>query len=165
MLPSIRALICRSHFPRADCSSRSFWACCAPWAPYISPTTDTFDQLRQRSPLLLFCLLAVSSRFHDNPAFAHFAEQQALTHMRNTLYSTEPPKLADLKGSLLYNAWMSRGAPPGHSVSLALQLELPGSLKKLISALALPMQQAKQAFEAYMPSVRTWLSLYCQEIW
>lgn len=143
----------------------TFWLSLAPWAPYIDPVTDTYVLLQQRSRLLLFVILAVTSRFHANAQFAQFAEQQALAHMRATLYSDVPPTLDDLKGSCLYNAWLSRGAPPGHSLSLALQLELPRTLEKLLQSISRPVEEATRAFDELMPSVRTWLCLYAQDLW
>lgn len=143
----------------------SFWIDFAPWAPYISPQTDTFDQLRVRSPLLLFAILAVTSRFKDNPHFSQFTEDRALHLMRGSLYSADPPTLDDLKGTVVFNAWMSRGAPPGHSLSLAFQLDLPRKLDTLIASISLPPDEAAAAFEDLMPSARTWLTLYSQDLW
>lgn len=78
--------------------ARSFWTDFAPWAPYVSPITDTYDQLRQRSPLLLFCILAVTSRFQEDARFSTYCEERALECMRGTLYTPDPPTLDDLKG-------------------------------------------------------------------
>lgn len=36
-----------------------------------------------------------------------------------------PLLLGQLKGVLVYQAWLGKGLPPGHSVGLALQLDLP----------------------------------------
>ncbi|ORY91577.1 hypothetical protein BCR35DRAFT_70699 [Leucosporidium creatinivorum] len=143
----------------------TFWTSMAPWAPYIDPVTDTYQLLRIRSPLLLFCILAITSRFHSNANFTQYCEQQALKHMRNTLYSETLPTLDDLKGTVLYNGWLSRGAPPGHSLTLAAQLELPRTLEKLLSSINKPQNEATKAFDDLMPSVRTWLSLYAQDLW
>ncbi|KAK4699112.1 AdoMet-dependent rRNA methyltransferase SPB1, partial [Phenoliferia sp. Uapishka_3] len=142
-----------------------FWTDFAPWAPYISPTTDTFDALSERSPLLLFCILAVTSRFQENIQFSQFAEDRALELMRGTLYTPDPPTLDDLKGTVVFNAWMSRGAPPGHSLSLAFQLDLPGKLEKLLESISLPPIEAAKVFEELMPFARTWLTLYAQDLW
>ncbi|KAK4057893.1 hypothetical protein OIO90_001112 [Microbotryomycetes sp. JL221] len=143
----------------------TFWTSLAPWAPYMDPNLDTYDLLRVRSPLLLFCILAITSRYHAQPAFAHYCEQQALSHMRATLYSEVPPTLDDCKGTTLYNAWLSRGSPPGHSLTLAAQLELPQSLGKLLSSVNKPSAEATRAFDKFMPLVRVWLTLYCQDLW
>ncbi|KAL8281380.1 hypothetical protein RQP46_006064 [Phenoliferia psychrophenolica] len=142
-----------------------FWTDFAPWAPYISSTTDTYDQLRQRSPLLLFCILAVTSRFQHDARFSAFCEERALDYMRNTLYTPEAPTLDDLKGTIVYNAWMSRGAPPGHSMTLAAQLDLPGKFRTLLASVTLPPTEAAQAFDSLMPAARTWLALYAQDLW
>ncbi|SGY80296.1 BQ5605_C008g05351 [Microbotryum silenes-dioicae] len=153
--------------PMLDRLSRSafdtFWTHMAPWAPYIDPTIDTYDAVRARSPLLLYCILSIATRFHSNAAWSHQCEQQALKYMRATVYSDIPPTLDDLKGTLLYNAWLSRGAPPGHSCTLASQLDLPRSLERLLSMMDKP--DANRAFEQLMPTVRTWLSLYAQDLW
>ncbi|KAK4055569.1 hypothetical protein OIV83_000115 [Microbotryomycetes sp. JL201] len=143
----------------------TFWTSLAPWAPYMDPNLDTYDLLRVRSPLLLFCTLAITSRYHANPAFAQYCEQQALNHMRATLYAETAPTLDDCKGTTLYNAWLSRGSPPGHSLTLAAQLELPQSLGKLLSSVNKPPAEATKAFDEYMPLVRVWLTLYCQDLW
>ena len=137
----------------------------APWAPYIDPVIDTYPLLRIRSPLLLFCILAITSRYHSNARFTQFCEQEALQYMRNTLYSDQLPTLDDLKGTILWNGWLSRGAPPGHSLTLAAQLELPRSLEKLLSSINKPQAEATKAFDDLMPSVRTWLSIYAQDLW
>ncbi|SCV71051.1 BQ2448_3813 [Microbotryum intermedium] len=153
--------------PMLDRLSRSafdtFWTHMAPWAPYIDPTIDTYDAVRARSPLLLYCILSITTRFHSNAAWSHHCERQALKYMRATVYSDIPPTLDDLKGTLLYNAWLSRGAPPGHSCTLASQLDLPRSLERLLSMMDKP--DANRAFEQLMPTVRTWLSLYAQDLW
>lgn len=137
----------------------------APWAPYMDPINDTYHLLRVRSPLLLFCILAITSRFHNSPQFAHFCEAEALRHMRSTLYSDTMPTLDDCKGTALYNGWLSRGSPPGHSMTLAAQLELPKALEKLLSNLEKSPAEATKAFDHLMPGVRTWLSLYAQDLW
>lgn len=137
----------------------------APWAPYMDPVHDTYPGLRVRSPLLLFCILAITSRFHGNPEFAHYCEQEALRHMRATLYAETMPSLDDCKGTALYNGWLSRGSPPGHSMTLAAQLELPKALEKLLSNINKPQAEATKAFDDLMPGVRTWLSLYAQDLW
>ncbi|KAM0788916.1 hypothetical protein ACM66B_002995 [Microbotryomycetes sp. NB124-2] len=143
----------------------TFWTSLAPWAPYMDPNLDTYDLLRVRSPLLLFCTLAITSRYHANPTFAQYCEQQALNHMRATLYAETAPTLDDCKGTTLYNAWLSRGSPPGHSLTLAAQLELPQSLGKLLSSVNKPPAEATKAFDEFMPLVRVWLTLYCQDLW
>jgi len=70
-----------------------------------------------------------------------------------------------LKGILLYSAWLGRGAPPGHSVSLALQLELPKTLERLLASISKPPEEAAIAFDTLMPAVRIWLTLYAQDLW
>lgn len=149
----------------ADFFPCRFFAKCSPWAPCICPTNDTFDLLRTRSPLLMFCILAICSRFQDNTHFTTFCETQSLALIRATLYSLEPPTLDDLKATICYNAWLGRSTPPGHSVSLALSLQVPASLPRLLKSIELPIAQATLAFEELMPQVRAWFSLYSQDLW
>lgn len=142
-----------------------FWSTLAPWAPYMDPELDTYDRLRARSPLLLFCVLAIASRYLNSPHFSQYCESEALRHMRATLYSETPTTLDDCKGTTLYNAWLSRGSPPGHSMTMAAQLELPQKLGKLLAAVNQPPAEATKAFDELMPQVRVWLTLYCQDLW
>ncbi|KAM0745961.1 hypothetical protein T439DRAFT_146000 [Meredithblackwellia eburnea MCA 4105] len=143
----------------------AFWLEFAPYAPYMSPTNDTFSSLLTRSPLLLFAILAVTSRFHSDTRFMKWTEEEALRLMRNTLYNPDPPSLDDLKGTVIFNSWLSRGAPPGHSLSLAFQLDLPRKLEILLDAVPLAPEEGAKVFEELMPSVRTWLTLYTQDLW
>ncbi|GAA5827259.1 hypothetical protein JCM3770_003550, partial [Rhodotorula araucariae] len=69
-----------------------------------------------------------------------------------------------LKGSLVWNAWLGKGAPPGHTVTLALQLDLPRSLERLVAVASEPAAAAA-IFEELMPAARIWLTLYAQDIW
>ncbi|CEQ39484.1 SPOSA6832_01004, partial [Sporobolomyces salmonicolor] len=104
-----------------DLSHHSFWEKYAPLAPYISPVTDTYDELRTRSPLLMHCIVAVASRFQENREFVESNRNDALRMMRETLYAGRHITLDD-----------GRGAPPGHSITLALQLDLPKVLLLLV---------------------------------
>lgn len=85
--------------------------------------------------------------------------------MRETLYAETPATLDDLKALLVYNAWLGRGAPPGHTVTLALQLELPRCLERLLESISQPPERAAQTFEDLMPAARVWLTLYAQDLW
>jgi len=85
--------------------------------------------------------------------------------MRLTLYADVPPTLDDLKGTLVWNAWLSRGAPPGHSCTLASQLDLPRSLARLLASMNKSLAESTKAFAELMPLVRAWLSLYAQDLW
>ncbi|BGP16254.1 hypothetical protein JCM10213_007697 [Rhodosporidiobolus nylandii] len=142
-----------------------FWEMYAPLAPYIDPVHDTLDNLRRRSPLLLHCIVAVASRFHENRDFVDLHRSRALKLMRETLYPEKPLNLDDLKGALVYNAWMGKGAPPGHTVALALQLDLPRSLERLLGSISGPPADAVKAFDEHMPAVRSYLILYAQDLW
>ncbi|GAA5888225.1 hypothetical protein JCM5296_000238 [Sporobolomyces johnsonii] len=142
-----------------------FWEKYAPLAPYISPVTDTYDELRTRSPLLMHCIIAVASRFQENREFVESNRNDALRLMRETLYAERHITLDDLKGTLVWNAWLGRGAPPGHSITLALQLDLPKSLERLLASISKPPDQASASFDELMPAVRVWLTLYAQDLW
>ncbi|GAA5961977.1 hypothetical protein JCM21900_001991 [Sporobolomyces salmonicolor] len=142
-----------------------FWEKYAPLAPYISPVTDTYDELRTRSPLLMHCIIAVASRFQENREFVESNRNDALRMMRETLYAERHITLDDLKGTLVWNAWLGRGAPPGHSITLALQLDLPKSLEHLLASISKPRDQASASFDELMPAVRVWLTLYAQDLW
>ncbi|GAA6061956.1 hypothetical protein JCM10212_001998 [Sporobolomyces blumeae] len=143
----------------------SFWQHYAPLAPYISPIEDSFEVVRQRSPLLMHSIVSVASRFQDNREFVESNRADALRLIRETLLAEKPITLDDLKGILLFSAWLGRGAPPGHSVSLALQLDLPKSLERLLASIAKPPEEAAEAFTQLMPAVRIWLTLYAQDLW
>ncbi|GAA5864496.1 hypothetical protein JCM8547_005561 [Rhodosporidiobolus lusitaniae] len=142
-----------------------FWEMYAPLAPYIDPANDTYDNLLTRSPLLLHCIVAVSSRLHENREFVEYQRAKALRLIRETLYSERTVTLDDLKGTLVYNAWLGKAAPPGHSVSLALQLDLPKCLERLLASITGPPEEAARAFEQHMPGVRSYLTLYAQDLW
>ncbi|GAA6022335.1 hypothetical protein JCM11491_005267 [Sporobolomyces phaffii] len=142
-----------------------FWQHYAPLAPYISPTEDRYDEVRTRSPLLTHSIIAVASRFQENREFVESSRSEATRLLRGTLFSDTPLTLDDLKGILLFSAWLGRGAPPGHSVSLALQLDLPRSLERLLASIASPPDHAARAFDELMPAVRIWLTLYAQDLW
>ncbi|GAA5820321.1 hypothetical protein JCM11251_005573 [Rhodosporidiobolus azoricus] len=137
----------------------------APLAPYIDPRQDTYDDLRTRSPLLLHVVVAVASRLHENREFVEYHRSRALKYMRETLYAERPLTLDDLKGTLAWNAWLGKGAPPGHSLSLALQLDLPKALERLLASIAGPAEEATRAFEQHMPGIRSYLTLYAQDLW
>ncbi|GAA5985118.1 hypothetical protein JCM11641_006363 [Rhodosporidiobolus odoratus] len=142
-----------------------FWEMYAPLAPHIDPAADTWENLKGRSPLLSHCIIAIASRFNENRGFFGLHRNSALRLLRETLYPERPLTLDDLKGAVIYSAWMGKGAPPGHSVSLALQLDLPKSLERLLASVSGPPTEAAQAFEQHMPAVRTYLTLYAQDLW
>ncbi|GAA5840845.1 hypothetical protein JCM3766R1_000900 [Sporobolomyces carnicolor] len=142
-----------------------FWQHYAPLAPYISPTEDQYDLVRTRSPLLTHSIIAVASRFQEDREFVESNRAEAVRLLRETLFTDTPLSLDDLKGILLFSAWLGRGAPPGHSVSLALQLDLPKSLDRLLASIAHPHDVAANAFDLEMPAVRIWLTLYAQDLW
>ncbi|GAA5925347.1 Zn(II)2Cys6 transcription factor [Sporobolomyces koalae] len=142
-----------------------FWQHYAPLAPYISPTEDRYDVVRERSPLLTHCIVAIASRFQANREFVDLNRSEATRLLRETLFTESPVTLDDLKGIVLYSAWLGRGAPPGHSVSLALQLDLPKALERLLASISKPPDEAALAFDRLMPSVRIWLTLYAQDLW
>ncbi|GAA5910439.1 hypothetical protein JCM8208_004476 [Rhodotorula glutinis] len=141
-----------------------FWEMYAPLAPYVVPTTDHYGQVKDRSPLLMHCIIAVASRHSNETALVEFNRNEALRLMRETLYAERPVTLDDLKGSLVWGAWLGKGAPPGHAVTLALQLDLPRSLERLVASAADPAS-AVDVFEQLMPAARIWLTLYAQDIW
>lgn len=85
--------------------------------------------------------------------------------MRQTLYADKPVTLDDLKALLVFNAWLGRGAPPGHTVTLALQLDLPKCLERLLESITQPPEKAAETFEELMPAARVWLTLYAQDLW
>ncbi|GAA5982728.1 hypothetical protein JCM5350_006228 [Sporobolomyces pararoseus] len=142
-----------------------FWQHYAPLAPYISPTEDRYEHVKTRSPLLFHSIIAVASRFQENRDFVESNRAEATRLLRETLFTESPLTLDDLKGMVLYSAWLGRGAPPGHSVSLALQLDLPRSLERLLASIAKPPEEAALAFDQLMPAVRIWLTLYAQDLW
>ncbi|GAA5909699.1 hypothetical protein JCM6882_008468 [Rhodosporidiobolus microsporus] len=142
-----------------------FFEMYAPLAPYIDPTQDTYDNLRSRSPLLLHVVVAVASRLHENREFVEHHRGKALGLMRETLYAERPLTLDDLKGTLAWNAWLGKGAPPGHSLSLALQLDLPKALERLLASITGPAEEATKAFDRHMPGIRSYLTLYAQDLW
>ncbi|GAA5893839.1 Zn(II)2Cys6 transcription factor [Sporobolomyces salmoneus] len=142
-----------------------FWQHYAPLAPYISPTEDRYEDVRVRSPLLTHSIVAVASRFQENREFVESNRAEATRLLRETLFTETPLTLDDLKGIVLYSAWLGRGAPPGHSISLALQLDLPKALERLLSSITKPPQEAALAFDQLMPAVRIWLTLYAQDLW
>ncbi|TNY19703.1 hypothetical protein DMC30DRAFT_290247 [Rhodotorula diobovata] len=141
-----------------------FWEMYAPLAPYIVPTTDRFEEVKERSPLLMHCIVAVASRHSSDNALVEFNRNEALRLIRETLHAERPVTLDDLKGSLVWNAWLGKGAPPGHTVTLALQLDLPRSLERLVASASEP-SAAAAVFEQLMPAARIWLTLYAQDIW
>ncbi|KPV74762.1 uncharacterized protein RHOBADRAFT_53707 [Rhodotorula graminis WP1] len=141
-----------------------FWEMYAPLAPYIVPTTDHYGQVKDRSPLLMHCIIAVASRHSNETALVEFNRTEALRLMRETLYAERPVTLDDLKGSLVWGAWLGKGAPPGHAVTLALQLDLPRCLERLVASASAPASAA-EVFEQLMPAARIWLTLYAQDIW
>ncbi|BGP48368.1 hypothetical protein JCM10450v2_004240 [Rhodotorula kratochvilovae] len=141
-----------------------FWEMYAPLAPYIVPNTDRFEEVKERSPLLMHCIVAVAARHSSEKTLVDFNRNEALRLMRETLYAERPVTLDDLKGSLVWNAWLGKGAPPGHTVTLALQLDLPRSLERLVASASQPAAAA-EIFEQLMPAARIWLTLYAQDIW
>lgn len=137
-----------------------------PYAAFISPDTDTYDQLLVRSPLLFYAILAVCSRFQDDTRFMDHCESVGLNLLRNTVYSQEAPSLDDLKGAVVWNSWLGKSTQPSHAVGLAISRGTPGTLVKLLKALnTMSIEDANIAFEENMPEVRTWLSLYSQDLW
>ncbi|BGP24699.1 hypothetical protein JCM10295v2_003618 [Rhodotorula toruloides] len=142
-----------------------FWEMYAPLAPYIVPTTDTFEAVHDRSPLLMHAIVAVASRHSLEKHLVDFNRSEALRLMRDTLYSDKPVTIDDLKGMLVWNAWLGKGAPPGHTVTLALQLDLPRALDRLLASISQPQAEAAREFEELMPGVRVWLTLYAADLW
>lgn len=142
-----------------------FFSVCQTWAPCISVTEDTFDNLRIRSPILMYAILAISSRFQDNSVFTLYCEEQGLKFIRATLYSNESINLDQLKATVIWNAWLGKSSPPGHSLTLALSLGVDTSLNQLLKSVDLNIELATAAFEKFMPSFRTWCSLYSQDLW
>ncbi|GAA6019916.1 hypothetical protein JCM10207_003335 [Rhodosporidiobolus poonsookiae] len=142
-----------------------FWEMYSPLAPYIDPATDTFDNLRDRSPLLLACIVSATSRQNEDRDFVDYYRNLALRLIRETLYPDKPPTLDDLKGTVVWNAWLAKGSPPGHSVALALQLDLPKALERLLASIAGPPEAAAKAFNESMPGIRAYLTLYTQDLW
>ncbi|BGO99688.1 hypothetical protein NBRC10513v2_003916 [Rhodotorula toruloides] len=142
-----------------------FWEMYAPLAPYIVPTTDTFGAVRDRSPLLMHAIVAVASRHSLEKHLVDFNRSEALRLMRDTLYGEKPVTIDDLKGMLVWNAWLGKGAPPGHTVTLALQLDLPRALDRLLASISQPQAEAAREFEELMPGVRVWLTLYAADLW
>ncbi|ORY83491.1 hypothetical protein BCR35DRAFT_64123 [Leucosporidium creatinivorum] len=141
-----------------------FWEMYAPLAPYIVPTSDRYEEVKDRSPALMHCIVAVASRHSKDTKLVEYNRKQALKLMRETLHSERPVTLDDLKASLVWNAWLGKGTPPGHTVTLALQLDLPRALETLVAAASNP-ETAAAAFEQLMPACRIWLTLYAQDLW
>lgn len=195
----------------------------APLAPYVVPTTDHYGQVKDRSPLLMHCIMcvplvpprpssssdpdrrqplsrsAVASRHSNETALVEFNRNEALRLMRETLYAERPVTLDDvsrrtfpffrpsreggvltlstskLKGSLVWGAWLVRppppssltrrkrsltrrrlqgkGAPPGHAVTLALQLDLPRVRPPLLLLLLLLSMSRMHRPDARAPAV------------
>lgn len=142
-----------------------FWDMYAPLAPYIVKETDDYEVVRQRSPCLMHCIIAVASRHSAEKELVELNRSEALRLMRETLYADKPVTLDDLKALLVFNAWLGRGAPPGHTVTLALQLDLPKCLERLLESITQPPEKAAETFEELMPAVRVWLTLYAQDLW
>ena len=108
---------------------------------------------------------AVASRHSAEKELVELNRSEALRLMRETLYADKPVTLDDLKALLVFNAWLGRGAPPGHTVTLALQLDLPKCLERLLESITQPPEKAAETFEELMPAVRVWLTLYAQDLW
>ncbi|GAA6034013.1 hypothetical protein JCM8097_000649 [Rhodosporidiobolus ruineniae] len=142
-----------------------FWEMYAPLAPYIDSAQDSYDQLQARSPLLLACIVAVASRLNENAEFVAYYRARALQLLRETLYPERTLTIDDLKATLVYNAWLGKGLPPGNAISIALQLDLPRALERLLASLTAPPEEANLAFEKHMPAVRTYLALYSMDLW
>jgi len=90
----------------------------APLAPYVVPTTDHYAQVKDRSPLLMHCIMcvlvpppraplhdleltpiprsAVASRHSNETALVEFNRNEALRLMRETLYAERPVTLDDV---------------------------------------------------------------------
>ncbi|GAA5826785.1 hypothetical protein JCM3770_003988, partial [Rhodotorula araucariae] len=73
-----------------------FWEMYAPLAPYIVPTTDRFEEVKERSPLLMHCIVAVAARHSSEKALVEFNRNEALRLMRETLYAERPVTLDDV---------------------------------------------------------------------
>ncbi|GAA5983150.1 hypothetical protein JCM10908_000173 [Rhodotorula pacifica] len=142
-----------------------FWEMYAPLAPYIVKETDDYDVVRHRSPCLMHCIIAVASRHSPEKDLVDLNRSEALRLMRETLYADKSVTLDDLKALLVFNAWLGRGAPPGHTVTLALQLDLPKCLERLLESITQPPEKAAEMFEELMPATRVWLTLYAQDLW
>ncbi|KAI5475886.1 Zn(2)-C6 transcription factor, partial [Pseudohyphozyma bogoriensis] len=143
----------------------TFWKECAVYAPYMIPSEDTYESLSTNSPLLLFAMLAVTSRDHENADFSRYTYNEALKRIQGTLFSDVPPKLDDIRGILIWWGWLSKAVPPAHALGLAIQLDLPESMGRVLSLLLNPGPTFQRDFDVVMPHVRVWLSIYCEDVW
>ncbi|RSH80084.1 hypothetical protein EHS25_007286 [Saitozyma podzolica] len=84
----------------------------------------TLEDVRRRSPLLFWSIIAVGAREAEElkPVFLR-AQANALCLLRETLCGVVP-SIWDLRGALVFMRWLGPIRPIGHIVDLAYELEL-----------------------------------------
>lgn len=102
----------------SECTDpRSFARRCAIALPFLDSESPSFTpgDVKQRSPLLFYAIVAVGSREDaELEAFHRNALQETMTLHRATLGGTVP-SLYDLMGSCIVSSWLSPVRPPGES--------------------------------------------------
>lgn len=115
-------MICECRFLASvklgECTDpRSFARRCTIAIPFLDSESPSFtpDDVKQRSLLLFYAIVAVGSReVAEMEAFHRTALQEAMTLHRATLGGAVP-SIWDLMGTCIINSWLSPLRPPGES--------------------------------------------------